>query len=199
MNRRDFLATAGAAAVAAALPSQTQAQAAKRVPLGIQFFTFVGPGIGVPWEKYSANMEAARKMGYDGIELAGLQNWKPEQIKAKGKVSRGQLGINIQEVSQELAQSFGLPRPSGALVVRVDPQGPAGKAGLQTGDIILKLDTGDGKTYTYQTVIQDMQSTKVRFGKGLRARYFSFELISTGPDFDLDTVEFLPLVAQRRV
>ena len=58
---------------------------------------------------------------------------------------------------------------------------------------------GDGKTYTYQTVVQDMQSTKVRLGKGLRARYFAFELISTGPDFDLDTVEFLPLVAQRRV
>ena len=67
------------------------------------------------------------------------------------------------------------------------------------GDIILKLDTGDGNTYTYQTVIQDMQSTKVRLGKGLRARYFSFELISTGPDFDLDTIEFIPLVAQRRV
>lgn len=67
------------------------------------------------------------------------------------------------------------------------------------GDIILKLETGDNKSYTYQTVIQDMQSTKVRLGKGLRARYFSFELISTGPDFDLDTVEFIPLVAQRRV
>lgn len=67
------------------------------------------------------------------------------------------------------------------------------------GNIVLKLDTGDGKSYTYQTVIQDMQSTKVRLGKGLRARYFSFELISTGPDFDLDTIEFIPLVAQRRV
>ena len=67
------------------------------------------------------------------------------------------------------------------------------------GDIILKLETGDNKSYTYQTVIQDMQSTKVRLGKGLRARYFSFELISTGPDFDLDTIEFIPLVAQRRV
>lgn len=67
------------------------------------------------------------------------------------------------------------------------------------GNIILKLDTGDGKSYTYQTVIQDMQSTKVRLGKGLRARYFSFELISTGSDFDLDTIEFIPLVAQRRV
>lgn len=68
-----------------------------------------------------------------------------------------------------------------------------------SGDIILKLDTGDGKTYTYQTVVQNMQSTKVRLGKGLRARYFAFELIGTGPDFDLDTVEFIPLTAQRRV
>lgn len=67
------------------------------------------------------------------------------------------------------------------------------------GDIFLKLDTGDGKTYTYRTVIQNQETTKVRLGKGLRARYFAFELITTGQDFDLDTVEFIPLVAQRRV
>lgn len=67
------------------------------------------------------------------------------------------------------------------------------------GSVFLKLDTGDGKTYTYKSVVQDQQSTKVRFGKGLRARYFAFELISEGQDFDLDTIEFLPVVAQRRV
>lgn len=67
------------------------------------------------------------------------------------------------------------------------------------GDIYLKLDTGDGKTYTYKTVVQDQQTTKVRLGKGLRARYFAFELITEGQDFDLDTIEFVPLVAQRRV
>lgn len=68
-----------------------------------------------------------------------------------------------------------------------------------SGDFVLKLDAGDGKTYTYAVVGKDMETAKVHFGKGLRARYFSFELISTGQDFDLDGVEFIPLVAQRRV
>lgn len=67
------------------------------------------------------------------------------------------------------------------------------------GNFVLKLETGDGKTYNYAVIGKDMQSSKVHFGKGLRARYFSFELISTGQDFDLDTVEFIPLVVQRRV
>lgn len=67
------------------------------------------------------------------------------------------------------------------------------------GNIFLKLETGSGDTYTYKTVIQNQETTKVRLGKGLRARYFSFELITEGQDFDLDTVEFIPLVAQRRV
>ena len=61
------------------------------------------------------------------------------------------------------------------------------------------METGDGKTYTYAVVGKDMQTTKVHMGKGLRARYFAFELISTGQDFDLDDIEFMPLVAQRRV
>lgn len=67
------------------------------------------------------------------------------------------------------------------------------------GDFVLKLETGDGKTYTYAVVGKDMETAKVHLGKGLRARYFAFELISTGQDFDLDGVEFIPLVAQRRV
>lgn len=67
-----------------------------------------------------------------------------------------------------------------------------------SGDFVLKLETGDGKFYTYAVVGKNMQTTKVHLGKGLRARYFSFELISTGQDFDLDTVEFIPLIAERR-
>lgn len=67
------------------------------------------------------------------------------------------------------------------------------------GQFVLRLITGDGKTYNY-TVSQDaMRTTKVSMGKGLRARYFAFELISSGQDFDLETLEFIPLVAQRRV
>ncbi len=67
------------------------------------------------------------------------------------------------------------------------------------GDFVLRLITGDGKTYDYAVSTRDMRSTKVHMGKGLRARYFAFELISTGQDFDLDTIEFVPLVADRRV
>lgn len=67
------------------------------------------------------------------------------------------------------------------------------------GDYVLKLETGDGKTYTYNVLANDMATTKINVGKGLRARYFSFELLSTGQDFDLDSIEFLPLMANRRV
>lgn len=67
------------------------------------------------------------------------------------------------------------------------------------GEFFLKLETGDGKTYTYKSVIQNQETTKVRLGKGLRARYFAFELITTGQDFDLDNIEFIPLIANRRV
>jgi len=67
------------------------------------------------------------------------------------------------------------------------------------GYIFLKLETGDGKTYTYKSMLQNMQTTKVLLGKGLRARYFAFELTTTGQDFDLDTIEFIPIMARRRV
>jgi hypothetical protein len=67
------------------------------------------------------------------------------------------------------------------------------------GDIFLKLESGSGDSYTYQVKLQSQETTKVRIGKGLRARYFAWELVTSGQDFDLDSVEFVPLVAQRRV
>lgn len=67
------------------------------------------------------------------------------------------------------------------------------------GDFVLRLTTGDGKTYDYAVAARDMRSTKVKIGKGIRTRYFCFELISAGDDFDLESVEFVPLVAERRV
>lgn len=67
------------------------------------------------------------------------------------------------------------------------------------GNFVLKVLTADGKTYVYQVTAQSMKTVKVNMGKGLRARYFAFELVSTGQDFDLDTLEFIPLVAGRRV
>jgi len=62
-----------------------------------------------------------------------------DQLKAHGKVSRGWLGVVIQEVNRDLAESFGLEKPSGALVARVIDGGPAAKAGLHEGDIILEF------------------------------------------------------------
>ncbi|ERE10017.1 MULTISPECIES: DegQ family serine endoprotease [Chromobacteriaceae] len=103
---------------------------------GGPLFNLRGEVVGINSQIYS------RSGGFMGISFAipiDLAMQVADQLKTKGKVSRGQLGVNIQEVTQELAQSFGLQRPSGALVVRVDPKGPAAKAGLQAGDIILKL------------------------------------------------------------
>jgi hypothetical protein len=67
------------------------------------------------------------------------------------------------------------------------------------GDYVLKIITADGRNYIYGVTAKDAATTKVIVGKGLRARYWAFELISTGQDFDLDTVEFKPLIADRRV
>lgn len=67
------------------------------------------------------------------------------------------------------------------------------------GDFVLRIFSGDGKTYNYSVTANAARTTRVNIGKGLRARYFAFELISTGQDFDLDMLEFIPLIAQRRV
>ncbi|OYT95826.1 MAG: serine peptidase, partial [Pseudomonas sp. PGPPP3] len=61
------------------------------------------------------------------------------QLKSSGKVSRGWLGVVIQEVNKDLAESFGLDKPAGALVAQVLQDGPAAKGGLQVGDVILSL------------------------------------------------------------
>jgi serine protease Do len=59
-----------------------------------------------------------------------------EQLKSQGKVSRGWLGVQIQDVTRELAESFGMKKPQGALVSKIMPKSPAGESGIQIGDII---------------------------------------------------------------
>ncbi len=70
------------------------------------------------------------------------------QLRTGGKVTRGWLGVVIQEVTKELADSFGLPKAQGALVANVEKGGPAEKAGLEPSDIILKFDSKEVKTST---------------------------------------------------
>lgn len=67
------------------------------------------------------------------------------------------------------------------------------------GEWVIKLITGDGNTYNYAVSTRNQRTTKVHMGKGLRARYWAFDMISSGQDFDLDTIEFVPIAAQRRV
>ncbi len=62
------------------------------------------------------------------------------QLKANGKITRGWLGIAIQELTKELAESFGMKNANGALIAGVEKNGPADKGGLEPGDVITKFD-----------------------------------------------------------
>ena len=80
--------------------------------------------------------------GYQGLSFAipiNVATKVEEQLVAHGKVTRGRLGISVQEVNQALAQSFNLPKPSGALVNSIEPDSPAAKAGVKPGDVIVQL------------------------------------------------------------
>ena len=59
-----------------------------------------------------------------------------QELVAHGRVERGRLGVHIQEVTQSLAESFGLDRPRGALVAQVEKDSPAAKAGIKPGDVL---------------------------------------------------------------
>lgn len=66
-----------------------------------------------------------------------------DQLRTKGKVSRGWLGVVIQDVTRELAESFGMEQSRGALVSKVLPDGPAASAGMQVGDVIVSFNGRD--------------------------------------------------------
>ena len=63
-----------------------------------------------------------------------------EQLRSSGKVTRGRIGVTIQELTRELAESFGLSKPNGALISSVEKNAPADKAGIEASDVILKFD-----------------------------------------------------------
>lgn len=107
---------------------------------GGPLFNMDGEVIGINSQIYT------RSGGFMGLSFAipiDVAVDVADQLKEGGEVSRGWLGVVIQEVSRDLAEGFGLDRPQGALVVRVFTGGPADKAGLKEGDIITAF---DGKT-----------------------------------------------------
>ena len=105
---------------------------------GGPLFNLNGEVIGVNSQIYS------RSGGYQGVSFAipiDVAMDVVEQLKAGGKVTRGWLGVMIQEVTPELARSFNLDKPHGALVGQVMAEGPAQKAGVKTGDIIIAFNS----------------------------------------------------------
>jgi serine protease Do len=107
---------------------------------GGPLFNMKGEVIGINSQIYS------RSGGYQGIAFAipiNVAAQVKEQLVKYGKVERGRIGVAIQEVTQSLAQSFGLDKPQGALVSSVEPGGPADKAGIKPGDVLLAV---NGKT-----------------------------------------------------
>jgi serine protease Do len=104
---------------------------------GGPLFNMKGEVIGVNSQIYS------RSGGYMGLSFAIPMDVAinvVEQIKTKGIVSRGWLGVQIQNVTRELAESFNMDRPYGALIAKVIPDSPAEQAGLQIGDVIIEFD-----------------------------------------------------------
>jgi len=103
---------------------------------GGPLFNMAGEVVGINSQIYS------RTGGYQGLSFAipiDVAMSVQDQIVKHGKVQRGRLGITIQEVNQSLADSFGLSKPTGALVSSVEGGSPAAKAGLEPGDVILSL------------------------------------------------------------
>jgi hypothetical protein len=68
-----------------------------------------------------------------------------------------------------------------------------------SGEFYLKLTAGDGTEYVYRITARDMDTTKVNIGKGLRHRYLSYSLENVGQDFELESIEFVPMRGYRRV
>ncbi|MDR2093291.1 MAG: DegQ family serine endoprotease [Azoarcus sp.] len=104
---------------------------------GGPLFDLNGRVIGINSQIYS------RSGGFMGISFAipiDVAMKVKDQLVQHGHVQRGRLGIYIQEMSPELASSFGLDKPRGALVAQVEPDSAAERAGLKTGDVVLKVD-----------------------------------------------------------
>jgi serine protease Do len=104
---------------------------------GGPLFNLAGEVIGINSQIYS------QSGGYMGLSFAipiDVAMKVEGQLLAHGKVTRGRLGVTIQEMNQALAESFGLPKLAGALVSAVEDGSPAARGGLQPGDVILALD-----------------------------------------------------------
>ena len=111
-----------------------------------------GPLINMRGEVVGINSQIySRSGGFQGISFAipmDEASRVSDQLRATGKVTRGRIGVQIDQVSKEVAESIGLGKAQGALVRGVEAGAPADKAGVEAGDIITKF---DGKTIEKST------------------------------------------------
>jgi serine protease Do len=103
---------------------------------GGPLFNLNGEVVGINSQIYSESG------GYQGLSFAipiDMANDVREQLVKNGKVTRGRIGVHMDSMDASLAESFGLDRPRGALVAKVEPGEPADKAGIKAGDVILSV------------------------------------------------------------
>jgi len=104
---------------------------------GGPLFNLNGEVVGVNAQIYT------RSGGFMGVSFAipaETLSSVYDQLRENGKVKRGWLGVYIQQMDKDLAESFGLEKPQGAVVARILSNSPAEKAGIEQGDVILKFD-----------------------------------------------------------
>jgi serine protease Do len=103
-----------------------------------------GPLINMRGEVVGINSQIySRSGGFMGISFSIPMDEAmrvSDQLKANGRVTRGRIGVQIEPVTKEIAESIGLGKAQGALVNRIEPGAPADKAGLEAGDVIIKID-----------------------------------------------------------
>ena len=118
--------------------------------------------------------------GFMGLSFAIPSNLAmqiKDQLVKNGKVTRGRIGVVIQSVTQDLAESFGMKAPKGAIVSQVEKDGPAAKAGLQEGDIITAV---NGKA------IDDSVDMPVIIGSMAPGSIAKLSIIRNNKDMTLD-------------
>jgi serine protease Do len=148
-----------------------------------------GPLINLAGEVIGVNsMIYSQTGGYMGVSFAipievALEVSK--QLQAEGKVTRGRLGVRIQPLTKELAQSFRLKEPNGALIATVEPGSPADKAGLKPGDVVLAFNgqaiDDPNKLPRLVAATKPGQSATLRIwrdGKAEEVKFTAAELVS---------------------
>jgi serine protease Do len=146
-----------------------------------------GPLVNIKGELIGINTAIfSRTGGYQGIGFAVPSNMVRlvmDQLVQKGKVTRGWIGVTIQELTPELAQKFGLKKSNGALVSDVVKDSPAAKAGIMRGDVIIEFngkeikDVSNLRNMVAQSKIDGEISMRIfRSGKEYTVKVFIIEL-----------------------